>query len=169
MDDDSEEIYTTGLLKRYCKRPPKLENLTLADWAAWYDNCSSKPYVKETHEIDIDGLPLEKYIDDEQNDDDDEFVKTTNSKTRRHSKARVLRNVWFNKQKEPEKHYRELLMLFTPWVIVKKSSPKNLSADCRSTVGRQLANRWPTGFARNIGYLSADSGPTVGRLLVMCQ
>ena len=23
------------------------------------------------------------------------------------------------------------------WVIVKKSSPKNLSADCRSTVGRQ--------------------------------
>ena len=48
MDDDSEEIYTTGLLKRYCKRPPKLENLTLADWAAWYDNCSSEPYVEET-------------------------------------------------------------------------------------------------------------------------
>ena len=42
------------------------------------------------------------------------FVKTTNSKTRRRSKARVLRSVWFNKQKEPEKHYRELLMLFTP-------------------------------------------------------
>ena len=116
MDDDSEEICTTGLLKRYCKHPPKLENLTLADWAAWYDNCSSKPYVKETHEIDIDGLPLEKYIDDEQNDDDDEFVKTTNSKTRKHYKARVLRSVWFNKQKELEKHYRELLMLFTPCI-----------------------------------------------------
>ena len=114
MDDDSKEICTTGLLQRYCKHPPKLENLTLADWAAWYDNCSSKPYVKETHEIDIDGLPLEKYIDDEQNDDDDEFVKTTNSKTRRHSKARVIKSVWFNKQKEPEKHYLELLMLFTP-------------------------------------------------------
>ena len=54
MDDDSEEIYTTGLLRRYCKHPPKLENLTLADWAAWYDNCSSKPYVKETHESDIE-------------------------------------------------------------------------------------------------------------------
>lgn len=113
MVDDSEEIYTTGLLKRYCKRPPKLENLTPADWTAWYDNCCLKPYVKETHETDIDGLPLQKYIDDEQNDD--EFVKTTNSKTGRRSKARVLRSVWFNKQKEPEKHYRELLMLFTPW------------------------------------------------------
>ena len=58
---------------------------------------------------------MEKYIDDEQNDDDDEFVKTTNNKTRRSSKARVLRSEWYNKQKEPEKHYRELLMLFTPW------------------------------------------------------
>ena len=29
-------------------------------------------------------------------------------------------------------------------VIVKKSSPKNLSADCRSTVGRQLTDRLPT-------------------------
>ena len=29
-------------------------------------------------------------------------------------------------------------------VIVKKSSPKNLLADCRSTVGRQLTDRLPT-------------------------
>ena len=28
-------------------------------------------------------------------------------------------------------------------VIVKKSSPKNLSADCQSTVGRQIAVRLP--------------------------
>jgi len=39
-------------------------------------------HCKEPHEIDIDGLPLRKYIDDEQNDDvHDEFVKTTNRKT----------------------------------------------------------------------------------------
>lgn len=31
MDDDCEEIYTSGLLKSYCKRPIKLENVTLAD------------------------------------------------------------------------------------------------------------------------------------------
>ena len=29
-------------------------------------------------------------------------------------------------------------------VIVKKSSPKNLSANCRSTVGRQLTDSLPT-------------------------
>ena len=65
-------------------------------------------------------------------------------------------------------------------VIVKKSSPKNLSVDCRSTVGRQLADyrpfvgrqtadRRPTGFARNIGRLSADSRTTVGNVSVTCR
>jgi len=71
---------------------------------------------------------LEKYIDDEQNDDDDEFVTTTNSKTRRRSKARVLRSVWFNKEKEPEKHYRELLMLFTPWRTEETDSLGNFAS-----------------------------------------
>ena len=77
-------------------------------------NPGYQPYVKEPHEIDIVGLPQRKYID-EQNDDGDEFVKTTNSKSQRCSKAWVLRSVWFNKPKAPEKHYCELLMLFSSW------------------------------------------------------
>ena len=44
-------------------------------------------------------------------------------------------------------------------VIVKKSSPKNLSADCRSTVGQLSADSRPT-----VGQLLADSWATVGRL-----
>ena len=48
MDDDCEEIYPGGLLKRYCKRPAKLEDLTLADWAAWHD-CTGKTYVRPTN------------------------------------------------------------------------------------------------------------------------
>ena len=61
-------------------------------------------------------------------------------------------------------------------VIVKKSSPKNLSADSQPTVGRLSADSWltvgrlsadrqPTGFARNIGYLLTDRVPTVDRQL----
>ena len=45
-------------------------------------------------------------------------------------------------------------------VIVKKSSPKNLSADSRPTVARLSADSWPT-----VARLSADSWPTVARLL----
>lgn len=114
MDDDSEEIYTSGLIKRYCKRPAKLESLTLADWAAWYDS-SGKPYVKQTNELDVDGLPLESFIDDNQDDDDINNNKSNCGKTKKRTKARIIRSVWFNKESEPEKHYRELIMLFTSW------------------------------------------------------
>lgn len=31
MDDDCEEVYTSGLLQRYKKRPASLEHLSLAD------------------------------------------------------------------------------------------------------------------------------------------
>jgi hypothetical protein len=37
MEDDSDDVYASGLVKHYTKRPAKLENLSLADWAAWYD------------------------------------------------------------------------------------------------------------------------------------
>ena len=34
MPDESEEIHSGGLLKRYIERPASLQNVTLADWAA---------------------------------------------------------------------------------------------------------------------------------------
>ena len=33
VEDDSDEVYASGLIKRYTKRPEKLDNLSLADWA----------------------------------------------------------------------------------------------------------------------------------------
>ena len=48
MEDDSEEIQSGGLLKRYVERPKCMKNVTLADWAAWYDGCGQKyacPFV----------------------------------------------------------------------------------------------------------------------------
>ena len=46
MEDDCEDIYTNGLIKRYTMRPSSLEKGTLADWAAWYDMCG-KPCIKQ--------------------------------------------------------------------------------------------------------------------------
>lgn len=116
MDDDCEEIYTSGLLKRYTKRPVKLEDVTLADWVAWYD-VSGKPYVKPSNDLDTDGLPLESCIDHYQNDDDEHNDDKLNGsgKTKKRNKARIIRSVWFNKEADPEKHYHELLMLYTAW------------------------------------------------------
>ena len=61
-----------------------------------------------------------------------------------------LRERWF--EKKNQLFSEELVAII--WVIVKKSSPKNLSADSRPTVGQQTANCRPT---------AADSRPTDGR------
>ena len=117
MEDDSEEIYTGGLLKRYSKRPARFEHLTLADWAAWYDSCG-KPYAKQSNELDTDNLPVETSITDNDDDNENAISELSNkvpSKSKKRTKARIIRSCWFNKEKEPEKHYRELIMLFTPW------------------------------------------------------
>ena len=112
MEDECEEIHSGGLLKRYAERPASLQNATLADWAAWYDSSSKQ--------IDLNNFPTESLINDETNDDDfcdknmTDKSKTT-SGVKKRINSRVIRSVWFNREAQPEKHYRELLMLFTPW------------------------------------------------------
>ena len=119
MDDESEEVHSSGLLNRYMKRPSSLENVTLADWAALYDT-RQKPFVKKSKDIDTDNLPLET-VDDEENDDElpdcanEAMQNAKQSKPKQRLKPRIIRSVWFNVKSHPEKHYCELIMLFTSW------------------------------------------------------
>ena len=87
----------------------------LADWAAWYDGCGQKRYRKTNEKTDFDDVPIES--EDELNDDEI-FSETSNviSKSiKKQSQARIIRSVWCNTEAQPEKHFCELLMLFTPW------------------------------------------------------
>ena len=134
MPDDSEEIHSGGLLKRYTERPASLQNVTLADWAAWYDCCGKQPNRQKSPKPDIDQLPLES-LDNDTNDDDqicDDEPTTLNnnakSTVKKRSQARIIRSVWFNKDIDPEKHYRELIMLFTPWRNEDRDLIKNFSS-----------------------------------------
>ncbi|CAB4015874.1 ATP-dependent DNA helicase PIF1 [Paramuricea clavata] len=116
MSDESEEIHSGGLLKRYVERPDSLNLITLTDWAAWYDSSGLTKYKKSVKTSDIDNLPLE----DENNDDDlgvqnTECCVSSKKSIKKRSHARIIRSVWFNKESQPEKHYGELIMLFTPW------------------------------------------------------
>ena len=110
LEDDSDEVYASGLIKRYTKRPAKLENVSLADWAAWYDS-TGKPYIKPSRELDIDNYQLETNLSD--NDDNNE-EEESEQKNKKRSKG-IIRNVCFNKEVDSEKHYREVIMLFTSW------------------------------------------------------
>ena len=119
MDDESEEIHSNGLLHRYTQRPACLENITLADWAALYDSCQ-KSFTKKSKSVDIDNLPLET-LDNEINDDEllncaEETMQIEKQgKPKKRLRPRIIRSVWFNVKSQPEKHYRELIMLFTSW------------------------------------------------------
>ena len=118
MSDDSKEIHSGGLLKRYAERPDCLQNTTLADWAAWYDSCGQNQYKKTHKKSDVNNLPLED-VDgnnkDEFRDENTETCVSSINSIKKRSQARIIRSVWFNKEAQPEKHYRELIMLFTPW------------------------------------------------------
>ncbi len=138
LEDESEDIESGGLIKRYTKRPSCLENVTLADWAAWYDYRKSNiKNSQKSKNTDVDGLPLEIFDDDNNEDDVSTDITSTNElksfkknqkETQKRSKARVIRCVWFNKESHPEKHYRELLMLFTAW----RDENTDLLRDCES-------------------------------------
>ena len=54
------------------------------------------------------------------------------------------------------KIYRIPLPSITIRYVIVKSSPKNLSANCRPSVGRLSAICWPTGVALKTDYQSAD-------------
>ena len=94
------------MLKWYIERPASLQNVTLADWAAWYDSCH-KHSDRNTKKIDVhvDQLPLET-AEDENNDDDlCDDCKKLKSKIKKRPKARIIRSPWFNMELNPEKHY----------------------------------------------------------------
>ena len=48
------------------------------------------------------------------NDDNNE-EEESEQRNKKRSKARIIRSVCFNKEVDSEKHYRELIMLFTSW------------------------------------------------------
>ena len=121
MEDASEEIETGSLIKRYSKRPLSLENVTLADWAAWYDMKSNGKNIHEKScKEDNDGLLLETQDEDnfevdESCSDESAELKARSKVIKKRAKCRVIRSVWFNKEVDAEKYFREMLFLFSPW------------------------------------------------------
>ena len=87
MDDDSEEVHSSGLLNRYIQRPASLENISLADWGALYDSFQ-KPFMKKSKSTDVDNLPLETLDDDENNDDELFDCAKNNTQVGKHGKLK---------------------------------------------------------------------------------
>jgi hypothetical protein len=121
LDDDSTEICVDNVLKRYQRRPLKLSDWCLADFSS---KLSLVPNTKGTKGKStkcnnwLPENPLEEENEDIVNEDKDTETKyrmEDGSVLTLLKKQKVLRYVRFNKDKDPEKHYRELLFMFIPW------------------------------------------------------
>ncbi|XP_050303297.1 uncharacterized protein LOC126741056 isoform X3 [Anthonomus grandis grandis] len=93
MDNDDPNIYCDGLIEHYEQRPDEMENICLAEFAAYYD------FFKKQAETKANGLPLK--------DGSGVLVK------RGHAKILAYRS--YGLQQDPLNYYREQIMLYIPW------------------------------------------------------
>ena len=154
LPDSSEDIESDNLIKRYQRRPKQLEELCLADFAAWYtikSNCDKQNTSQVEHTSQVktstsdDCLPENDFddnVDDDLTNDKtelcEEYELKGGLKLVKRQKSKIMRSVRFNKNKDPENYSREQLMLYTPW----RNESKDLMKNCKSYQERyeQLKN-----------------------------
>ena len=95
---DDVEVAAGNLISRYSSRHKSLETITLADYAAWYDQPRSTETVHD---------------DDNTAEDCDDTVLTEH-KVHKRKHPRVIRFVKY-KEDDMENYCREKLMLYTSW------------------------------------------------------
>jgi len=106
MDPDSTDVFINGLPEKYSSRPNVLENMSFGDFAVKYDVLCKKT------EIEDDVLPPEP-----SNEPSGRKITLKNKMgiMRKRARRAIIRYHKFSKDKEPEKYYHSLLMLFYPW------------------------------------------------------
>jgi len=127
LPDNSVDIESDNIVKKYQRRPRKLENLCLADFVAWY-NCVSQKQNSNTFcdnsKSNDDYLPERETadnVDDDHDDNDTIDFDVEQYELRggltlvKRKKPKIIRSVRFNKEKDSENYYREQLMLYSPW------------------------------------------------------
>ena len=122
LPDNSIDIESDNVIKRYQRRPKKLENVCLADFLAWY-NC--KIESNEQRHLKASSSSADDYLPDDNLDDDVSHLQQTCEKDEyemkggimlvKRKKPRIIRSVRFNKNKDPENYCREQIMLYTAW------------------------------------------------------
>ena len=131
LPDNSTDVESDNIIKRYQRRPKQLEKLCLADFVSMFncvkdeqgDTCNA---TYEPSSIGINDFLPETNFEDNTNDDADsinvieseceanEYKLKGGMKLVKRKKAKIIRYVRYHKDKDPEKHYREQLMLYTP-------------------------------------------------------
>ena len=135
LPDNSCDIESDNIIKRYQRRPKQLENVCLADFVALFncirdDESGNDSLDQDKCHIGSDNFLPETLFDANTNDDDpykiDDDISDEQSETQhlkikggmklvKRTKPKIIRSVRFHKSKDPENHYREQLMLYSAW------------------------------------------------------
>ena len=106
LDDDDQNVFQKSLLDRYEHRPPSLDTMCLAEFAA--------NYVTNYQQEDDDVLPNKTLVS---TCNTGSKIHLTNNFGTMHKRSHeaVIRFHRHNKDKEPSNYYRAKLMLYYPW------------------------------------------------------
>ena len=143
LPDSSHDIESDNIIKWYQRRPKQLGKFCLADFVAWfecvkdtqYDANSSEPLLTASGDF-LPETNFEENTDDDPNDTNVTDPQCELSKYKlkgglklvKRKKAKIIRYVRYHKDKDPEKHHREQLMLYTPW----RKENIDLIKDCQN-------------------------------------
>ncbi|VDI54623.1 Hypothetical predicted protein [Mytilus galloprovincialis] len=136
MEDEDDDIECGNIFSRYCDRPRTMENMTLTEYAAYYDDSPGRlEFRRNTKGSKTKTVLPEPNI--EKNDDEVENEEIDVSKDsrqyRKRKKARIIRSVHFDIKTDSEKYYRELLVLYSSW-----RNENDLKKSCNSFNERYL-------------------------------
>ena len=118
---NSTDIFVDGVIEHYINRPKQLKDVSLAEFATWYNfgrKNTKKNYDSDDQPDDTDGNSEGENSDDLSN----EVLSTGKNGVfiRRRTKAKILRFRRIQFHVDPLGFYREQLMLFLPWHDEKK-------------------------------------------------
>jgi hypothetical protein len=115
LDSDSTDIGARGLLDHYVQRPDLLEDICLAEFAAWYTYSSRK-----CNRTDMEIEDVLEVKDEECSDEQFELPKFLRLKDksgyiRKRKVQRIIRFRRYGEKEDPENYFREQIMLYHPW------------------------------------------------------
>lgn len=122
LKESSTDIEAGNIIRLYQQRPKALEGICLADFVAWFQVKYHKESIKQNTSEELPENEPEDEISEDAISvitDSCEFAQSymfrNGTEIIKRKKPMVLRWVHFDIETDSEKHYRELLMLFTPW------------------------------------------------------
>jgi hypothetical protein len=117
LDSNSTDIAARGLLDHYIQRPDEVEDISLAEFAAWYTYSSRKSKALDLEIEDEDVVEVKEVKEPDEQVELPKFMrlKDKTGYIRKRKTERIIRFRRYGEKEDPENYCREQIMLYHPW------------------------------------------------------